>query len=128
MSEKDTLDEEYAVWAEAVSQPTEEDIEDMYQQYCADKHKELCSVLLASRHVHVDYSIMCCTLGYKRRFCSSGILTINKAGVLRLTGGDGYISTYRPDSPDDIISWFKRFDYIGLHPGNNITQKGVAYA
>ena len=73
---------------------------------------DLAKKLFDKGHVRIKYDITCQIQDTQVRFANFGIMQINDSGVIRITGGDGYISFYRPASLEDTAKWLDRFTYI----------------
>lgn len=68
--------------------------------------------LYAKGGVRIKYDITCDIQDKRVHFANTGIMQLNSSGVIRITGGDGFITYYQPKSLEDAVAWLGRFTYI----------------
>ena len=68
--------------------------------------------LYAEGRVRIEYDITCNNQDKRVHFASTGIMQLNSIGVIRITGGDGFITHYQPKSFEDAVAWLGRFTHI----------------
>ena len=90
---------------------------------------DLAKKLFNNGQIRIKYDITCHIQDVPVRFANFGIMQINTSGVIRITGGDGYISFYRPASLEDAAKWLDRFTYIDEYTDEYIdNRKNISVA